>query len=52
MKIQVSSRVKELPAYLFGRLNAVKYEKRRKGEDIIDLGMGNPLDATPGVVVD
>jgi len=52
MKIQVSSRVKELPVYLFGKLNAVKYEKRRQGADIIDLGMGNPLDATPRVVVD
>lgn len=52
MKIQLSTRVKQLPPYLFGKLNAVKYEKRRQGVDIIDLGMGNPLDQTPKPVVD
>ena len=52
MKVKVSQRVKDLPPYLFGKLNAVKYEKRRQGADIIDLGMGNPLDPTPQRVID
>ncbi len=52
MKVQVANRVKELPEYVFGKLNAVKYEKRQKGLDIVDLGMGNPLDPTPQIVVD
>lgn len=52
MKIQPSSRVNLLPPYLFGKLNALKYQKRQKGIDIIDLGMGNPMDPTPKVVVD
>jgi len=52
MKVHVSPRVRELPPYLFGKLNAVKYEKRRQGTDIIDLGMGNPMDPTPTRVVE
>ena len=52
MKAQVSHRVELLPPYLFGKLNALKYERRRQGSDIIDLGMGNPLDPTPAPVVD
>ena len=52
MKIELSSRVQCLPPYLFGKLNETKYEKRRQGIDIIDLGMGNPLDPTPQGVVD
>ncbi|HHT9124417.1 MAG TPA: aminotransferase class I/II-fold pyridoxal phosphate-dependent enzyme [Candidatus Brocadiia bacterium] len=50
--INVATRVKRLPPYLFGRLNALKYEKRRKGIDIIDLGMGNPNDPTPKPIID
>ena len=52
MKVEVSHRVKLLPPYLFGKLNAIKYQRRRRGIDIIDLGMGNPLDPTPRPVVD
>src|SRR5689334_7424947 len=51
-KIDVSSRISRLPPYLFGRINKMKYEKRVKGIDIIDLGMGNPTDPTPKSVVD
>ncbi len=50
--IDVSSRIRRLPPYLFGRLNRLKYQKRRAGIDIIDLGMGNPMDPTPEAVVD
>ena len=51
-KIEVSSRISRLPPYLFARINKMKYDKRVAGEDIIDLGMGNPTDPTPKVVVD
>ena len=51
-QIDVSPRIRRLPPYLFGQLNAMKYEKRRAGVDIIDLGMGNPSDPTPKIVVD
>ncbi|MDK1031113.1 MAG: aminotransferase class I/II-fold pyridoxal phosphate-dependent enzyme [Planctomycetia bacterium] len=50
--IPVSQRLRRLPPYLFGRLNALKHQKRRRGIDIIDLGMGNPSDPTPRPVVD
>ncbi len=51
-KIDVSARIQRLPPYLFARINKTKYDKRVKGIDIIDLGMGNPTDPTPEVVVD
>jgi alanine-synthesizing transaminase len=41
-----------LPAYVFGRLNAIKLERRRAGIDMIDLGMGNPNDPTPQPIID
>ncbi|MBI2191413.1 MAG: aminotransferase class I/II-fold pyridoxal phosphate-dependent enzyme [Planctomycetes bacterium] len=50
--IPVSSRLLSLPPYLFGKLNALKQQLRRDKVDIIDLGMGNPTDPTPKVVVD
>src|SRR5262245_3096660 len=51
-KIETSARIARLPPYLFARINKMKYEKRVKGVDIIDLGMGNPTDPTPECVVD
>ncbi|HSB31678.1 MAG TPA: alanine transaminase [Candidatus Sulfobium mesophilum] len=46
------SRIKRLPPYVFAIVNNLKMEARRKGEDIIDLGMGNPDGATPRHIVD
>jgi alanine-synthesizing transaminase len=51
-EIQVSERVKRLPPYLFARINAIMYEKRRSGADVIDLGMGNPTDPPEPLVVE
>jgi alanine-synthesizing transaminase len=51
-KIQPSQRITRLPPYLFGRLNALKLAKRQQGADIIDLGMGNPSDGAPQIVID
>ena len=42
--LEVAPRVRNLPPYLFGRINELKYRKRRDGIDVIDLGMGNPTD--------
>jgi len=50
-KIEPAQRIKRLPPYLFGRLNALKLAKRQQGADIIDLGMGNPSDAVPQAVI-
>jgi alanine-synthesizing transaminase len=51
-QIQLASRVLRLPPYLFGRINALLYEKRRAGSDMIDLGMGNPSDPPEQLVID
>jgi alanine-synthesizing transaminase len=50
--IDVADRVKRLPPYLFGKINDLKYRKRRAGVDVIDLGMGNPTDVPDPLVVD
>ncbi len=52
MKPRFASRVDKLPEYIFGKLNAAKLARRRDGEDIIDLGMGNPNDPTPQPIID
>ncbi len=49
--IEVAERVKRLPPYLFARINQLMYRKRRAGDDVIDLGMGNPSDAPQDLVV-
>ncbi len=45
-------RIKRLPPYVFAIVNSMKIEARRRGEDIIDLGMGNPDQGTPQHIVD
>ena len=45
-------RIKRLPPYVFNGVNALKISARRRGEDIIDFGMGNPDQPTPPHVVD
>lgn len=44
--------IEKLPPYVFAVTNQLKMEARRRGEDIIDLGMGNPDLATPDPIVD
>jgi alanine-synthesizing transaminase len=46
------ARLDRLPPYVFSTVNEIKMEARRAGEDIIDLGMGNPDLATPDHIVD
>jgi len=45
-------RIKRLPPYVFKIVDDLKLEARRRGEDIIDLGMGNPDLATPKPIID
>ncbi|MBI4797715.1 MAG: alanine transaminase [Desulfarculus sp.] len=45
-------RMKRLPPYVFAVVNQIKMEARRRGEDIIDLGMGNPDLGTPPHIVE
>jgi alanine-synthesizing transaminase len=46
------SRIKRLPPYVFNITNELKMAARRRGEDIIDLSMGNPDGPTPRHIVD
>jgi alanine-synthesizing transaminase len=50
--IEVAERVRRLPPYLFAQINRLMYEKRRAGDDVIDLGMGNPSDPPQDLVVE
>jgi len=45
-------RIKRLPSYVFTTINEMKLKARREGEDIIDMGMGNPDIPTPKHIVD
>ncbi|MDD2603319.1 MAG: aminotransferase class I/II-fold pyridoxal phosphate-dependent enzyme [Desulfobacteraceae bacterium] len=46
------ARLDRLPPYVFATVNEIKMEARRAGQDIIDMGMGNPDLATPDHIVD
>lgn len=50
--MQEFRRMVRLPPYVFKVVDALKMELRRRGEDIIDLGMGNPDIPTPEHIVE
>ena len=45
-------RIERLPPYVFNIIGDLKQEARAAGEDVIDFGMGNPDQPTPGHIVD
>jgi len=45
-------RINALPPYAFAQIDALKMELRRAGEDVVDLGFGNPDLPSPKVAVD
>ena len=45
-------RIRRLPPYVFAEVNAMKAAARARGEDIVDLGMGNPDGAPPPHVIE
>ncbi len=48
----VFRRIDRMPPYVFAIVNDLKMKARRRGEDVIDLGMGNPDQATPRHIVE
>ncbi len=44
-------RIRRMPPYVFAEVNQAKAAARARGEDIIDLGMGNPDSGTPAHIV-
>jgi len=51
-QVRFAERMNQLPPYLFGMINKMKMDKRWQGDDVIDLGMGNPIDPAPGTVTE
>ncbi len=45
-------RIQRLPPYVFNVVGELKMAARRRGEDVIDLSMGNPDQPTPQHIVD
>lgn len=52
LKFEEATRVKNLPAYLFARIEKLIEEKREAGVDIISLGIGDPDMPTPNYIID
>jgi len=45
-------RMKRMPPYVIAEVNAMRHQARLAGQDIIDLGMGNPDQPPPQHVID
>jgi len=52
INVELASRVKNLPPYLFATIDKMKQEAKAKGVDLIDLSIGDPDIPTPGHIVD
>lgn len=52
LKFEEATRVKNLPAYLFARIEKLIEEKREAGVDVISLGIGDPDMPTPDYIID
>jgi LL-diaminopimelate aminotransferase len=50
-KRKLAERIATLPPYLFAHIDELKAEQRRRGVDIIDLGIGDPDLPTPPHIV-
>ncbi len=51
MELGLAQRIRELPPYLFARIDELKREAAEAGADIIDLGVGDPDLPTPPHIV-
>ncbi|HSB30186.1 MAG TPA: LL-diaminopimelate aminotransferase [Candidatus Sulfobium mesophilum] len=52
VSVQMASRVKSLPPYLFAAIDKMKQEAKAKGVDLIDMSIGDPDIPTPNHIVD
>ncbi|MDA8433778.1 MAG: LL-diaminopimelate aminotransferase [Nitrospiraceae bacterium] len=50
--VEMASRVKNLPPYLFASIDKMKQEARAKGVDVIDMSIGDPDIPTPAHIVE
>jgi len=47
-----AKRLDQIPPYLFGEIAALKRQAIADGRDLIDLGIGDPDQPTPGSIID
>jgi len=52
MKIEMAKRIDQIPPYLFAEIDRKKEEMKRKGMDLIDLGIGDPDLPTPQPIIE
>src|SRR5512145_2798322 len=50
--IEVATRIKTLPPYLFAAIDRMKQEAIKRGVDIINLGIGDPDLPTPSPIIE
>ncbi len=50
--IETSERLKRLPPYLFAEIDRQKRQLKEQGIDLIDLGIGDPDQPTPGHIIE
>jgi LL-diaminopimelate aminotransferase len=50
--MEEAERLQKLPTYIFAKQDKLKIEMRKKGADLIDLGLGSPNIAPPKEVID
>jgi len=49
--VEKADRIKNLPPYLFAKIDQMKGEVQKRGADIIDLGVGDPDQPTPPHII-
>lgn len=52
MRIEMAKRIDQIPPYLFAEIDKRKEEMRKKGIDLIDLGIGDPDLPTPKLIIE
>lgn len=52
MRIEKAKRIDQIPPYLFAEIDKKKQEMRKKGIDLIDLGIGDPDLPTPKLIIE
>lgn len=52
MNFEFSERIKELPPYVFVKIDKIKQAELKKGRKLITLGIGDPDLPTPGFIID
>lgn len=50
--MEVATRIRKLPPYLFAQIEQKIAEEKKKGREILDLGIGDPDLPTPSFIVD